>query len=203
MSNAPSREESGMIPLLSPDEAQRRFAEFRVGEAVNNPNLASAMSKLNVVRALLQNPAVTAAQSHLAGALMASKTLNPRLRELVILRTGWRTKSEYEFCQHVGIARQLQMSDEEILGVRDPANCKAFSELDRAVIAMADELNDNSEVSGKTWSILERFFAPAELVELILVAGFWRMMAGFLKTARIPLDPIDPTVAGWPEGRAP
>src|SRR2546428_3500096 len=188
-----------MIPLLSPDEAQKRFAESRVAEAVGNPNLAGAMSKLNVVRALLQNPSVTAAQSHLGGVLMGSKTLNPRLRELVILRTGWRTKSEYEFCQHVAIARQLQMSDDEILGVRDPANCKALSEVDRAVIAMADELNDNAEVSPKTWSILERFFSPAELVELVLVSGFWRMMAGFLKTAQIPLDPIDPTVKGWPE----
>jgi alkylhydroperoxidase family enzyme len=192
-----------MIPLLSQDEAQRRFAEFRVGEAVNNPALAGAMSKLNVVRALLQNPVVTAAQSHLAGALMASKTLNPRLRELVILRTGWRTSSEYEFCQHVGIARQLEMSDEEILGVRDPANCKAFSELDRAVLAMTDELNDRAAVSAKTWSTLEGFFSPAELVELLMVAGFWRMMAGFLNTAQIPLDPIDPTIKGWPEGKAP
>jgi alkylhydroperoxidase family enzyme len=192
-----------MIPLLSQDEAQRRFTQFGVAAAVNNPNLANAMSKLNVVRALLQNPAVTAAQSHLAGTLMASKTLNPRMRELVILRTGWRTKSEYEFCQHVGIARRLRMSDEEILGVRDPTNCKAFSEVDRAVVAMADELNDSAEVSEKTWSVLERFFSPAELVELLLVSGFWRMMAGFLKTARIPLDPIDPTVSGWPEGKAP
>jgi alkylhydroperoxidase family enzyme len=192
-----------MIPLLSQDEAQRRFAEFRIGEALNNPNLAGALSKLNVIRALLHNPAVTAAQSHLGGTLMASKTLNPRLRELVILRTGWRTKSEYEFCQHIGIARQLQMSDEEILGVRDPANCKVFSEVDRAVIAMADELDDNAEVSAKTWSVLERFFSAAELVELVLVSGFWRMMAGFLKTAQIPLDPIDPTVKGWPESKAP
>jgi alkylhydroperoxidase family enzyme len=192
-----------MIPLLSPDEAQRRFTQFRVGEAVNNPNLANAMSKLNVVRALLQNPDVTAAQSRLAGALMGSKTLNPRLRELVILRTGWRTKSEYEFCQHVGVARQLGMSDEEILGVRDPANCKAYNEVDRTVIAMADELNDSAEVSTKTWSVLQQFFSPAELVELLLVSGFWRMMAGFLKTAQIPLDPIDSTITGWPEGKAP
>jgi alkylhydroperoxidase family enzyme len=192
-----------MIPLLPSDEAQRRFAEARIGEVLNNPALAAAMSKLNVLRALLQNPAVTAAQSHLGGVLMGSKTLNPRLRELVILRTGWRTKSEYEFVQHVGIARKIKMSDEEILGVRDPNNCKAFSEVDRAIIAMADELNDNAEVSAKTWSVLERFFSAAELVELLLVSGFWRMMAGFLKTAKIPLDPLDPTVTGWPEGKAP
>jgi 4-carboxymuconolactone decarboxylase len=68
---------------------------------------------------------------------------------------------------------------------------------------MADELHDRAEVTPATWAALERSFSPAELVELILVSGFWRMMAGFLKTARIPLDPLDPTVTGWPEGRAP
>jgi 4-carboxymuconolactone decarboxylase len=192
-----------MIPLLSPEEAQKRFAETGIAEALNNPALATAMSKLNVLRALLQNPTITAAQSRLGGALMGSKTLVPRTRELVILRTGWCTKSEYEFCQHVGIARQLKMSDEEILGVRDPANCKAYSAADRAVIAMADELSDRAEISAETWSVLEKSFSTAELVELILVSGFWRMMAGFLKSARIPLDPIDPSVTGWPEGKAP
>ena len=103
----------------------------------------------------------------------------------------------------LAVARHGKLGYLESLGVRDPASCKAFTEVDRAVIAMADELNDNAEVSVKTWSVLERFFSPAELVELILVSGFWRMMAGFLKTARIPLDPIDPTVSGWPEGKAP
>jgi 4-carboxymuconolactone decarboxylase len=192
-----------MIPLLSSEEAKKRFEELRIAEAVGNPALANAMSRLNVFRALLQNPAVTGAQSRLGGALMGSKTLNPRLRELIILRTGWRTGSEYEFCQHVGISRQLKMSDEEILGVRDPANCKAYDDVDRAVIALADELHDNAEVSAATWSVLEKFFSSAELVELIMVSGFWRMMAGFLKTAKIPLDPIDPTITGWPEGKAP
>ena len=95
------------------------------------------------------------------------------------------------------------MTDEEILGVRDPAKCGAYSEVDRAVIAMADELNDNTEVTPATWAVLERAFSASELVELILVAGFWRMMAGFLKSAKIPFDPIDPKMTGWPEGKAP
>jgi len=28
-------------------------------------------------------------------------------------------------------------------------------------------------------------------------------MAGFLKTSKIPFDPVDPTITGWPEGKAP
>jgi alkylhydroperoxidase family enzyme len=192
-----------MIPLLPSEEALKRFTEFHIADAVHDEQLARSMSKLNVVRALLNNPAITLAQSSLAGALMGSKTLNHRTRELVILRTGWRTRSEYEFCQHVAIARRIGMTDEEILGVRDPSACRAYNDADRAAIALADELHDRAEATPATWAALERAFSPAELVELILVSGFWRMMAGFLKTAKIPLDPIDPTVTGWPEGRAP
>lgn len=192
-----------MIPLLPPEEAQKRFAESRIADAVKDPELARSMSRLNVLRALLNNPDITVAQSGLAGALMGSKTLNHRIRELVILRTGWRTKSEYEFVQHVAIARRLKMTEEEILGVRNPSACKAYSDADRAVIAMADELHEKAEVTPATWAALTRTFSSAELVELIMVAGFWRMMAGFLKTAEIPLDPLDPTVTGWPEGKAP
>jgi 4-carboxymuconolactone decarboxylase len=192
-----------MIPLLPADEALKRFTESRIADAVKDPALAKSMSQLNVFRALLNNPAITLAQSGLAGALMGSKTLDHRIRELVILRTGWRTKSEYEFVQHVAVARGLKMTDEEILGVRDPAACKVYNDTDRAVIAMADDLHDNSVVSPATWAALEKSFSSAELVELILVAGFWHMMAGFLKTAEIPLDPIDKSLTGWPEGRAP
>jgi len=192
-----------MIPLLPKEEALKRFNETRIADAVKDPALAKSMSQLNVFRALLNNPAITLAQSGLAGALMGSKVLDHRIRELVILRTGWRTKSEYEFVQHVAVSRRLGMSDEEILGVRNPAECKTYSEVDRAVIALADELHDHSQVSSKTWAALEKSFSAAELVELILVAGFWHMMAGFLKTAEIPLDPIDPTMTGWPEGKAP
>lgn len=192
-----------MIPLLPKEEALKRFNETRIADAVKDPALAKSMSQLNVFRALLNNPAITLAQSGLAGALMGSKVLDHRIRELVILRTGWRTKSEYEFVQHVAVSRRLGMSDEEILGVRNPAECKTYSEVDRAVIALADELHDHSQVSSKTWAALEKSFSAAELVEIILVAGFWHMMAGFLKTAEIPLDPIDPTLTGWPEGKAP
>jgi alkylhydroperoxidase family enzyme len=189
-----------MIPLLSAEEALKRFNQWRIADVLKNPALAKQMSELNIFRALLNNPAITLAQSGLAGALVGSKTLDHRTRELVILRTGWRAKSEYEFVQHVVMSRQLKMTDEEILGVRDPAGCKAYNDADRAVIAMADELHDHSKVSPKTWAILEKSFSVAELVELILVAGFWHMVAGFINTAEIPLEP---TATGWPEGKAP
>jgi alkylhydroperoxidase family enzyme len=180
-----------MIPLLTVDEAIRRGKEVGLDER---------FSSLNAFRVMLHNPRAAGAVAELLRTLMFRNKLNPRMRELVILRNGWRTGSEYEFCQHVHVSRDLKISDEEILGVRDPENCRAYDELDRAVIRMADELLDKSEVAPQTWSTLEKAFSHEELVELLLVAGFWRMIAGYLKSAKVPLDADVPS---WPEGRAP
>jgi hypothetical protein len=92
------------------------------------------------------------------------------------------------------------MSDEEILGVRDPANCAVYGETDRAVLRLADELLDDSQASADTWTVLQQAFSIEELVELLLIAGFWRMIAGYLKTAEVTLDAEVPS---WPEGRKP
>ena|SRR5437667_2798166 len=180
-----------MIPLLSTDEAIRRGKEVGLDES---------FSSLNAFRVMLQNPRAAGAVAELLRTLMFRNKLNPRTRELVILRNGWRTSSEYEFCQHVRVARDLKMSEEEILGVRDPDHCRGYSEIDRAVIRMADELLENSEVSPETWSTLRKAFPDEELVELLMVAGFWRMIAGYLKSAKVPLDSDVPS---WPEGKAP
>jgi alkylhydroperoxidase family enzyme len=180
-----------MISLLSIEEALRRGREA---------GLDDRFSSLNAFRVMLHNSRAAGAVAELLRTLMFRNTVNARARELVILRTGWRTRSEYEFCQHVRVARELKMSDEEILGVRDPANCAAYGETDRAVIRMADELLDNSQVSAETWSVLQKAFSSEELVELLLIAGFWRMIAGYLKSAEVPLDAGLPS---WPEGRKP
>lgn len=180
-----------MIPLLPVEEAKKRGREA---------GLPEDLAAVNAFRAMLQDPGAAGAAGKLLVALLFEGKLDKRARELVILRTGWRTGSEYEFCQHVAVSRRQKISDEDILGVRDPAACKSYNEVDRAVIAMTDELLDHSEVSPKTWAVLERAFSTAELVELLLVAGNWRMVAGFLKGAKVPLDPGVPS---WPEGRAP
>jgi alkylhydroperoxidase family enzyme len=180
-----------MIPLLPVEEAVRRGKEAGVDER---------FSSLNAFRVMLHNSRAAGAVVELLRTLMFRNTVNARSRELVILRNGWRTRSEYEFCQHVRVSRDLKMTEEEILGIRDPDNCPAYSEIDRAVIRMADELLDKSEVSSGTWTTLQKAFSNEELVELLLVAGFWRMIAGYLKTAKVPLDE---GVASWPEGKAP
>ncbi len=180
-----------MIPLLAVEEAKRRGAEAGI-----RPDLAG----VNAFRCLLNNPKLGGAVGELLTTLLFEGSLDTRVRELVILRTGWRTGSEYEFCQHVAIARRLKMSDEDILGVRAPESCRSYNDIDRAVIRLTDELLEGTEISPSTWNTLARAFEAPQLLELLAVTANWRFFAVFLKAAEVPLDS---GVASWPEGKAP
>jgi 4-carboxymuconolactone decarboxylase len=177
--------------LLSIDESARLGEKFGIDR-----DLATS----NVFRGLLNSPSATAGFYGLVNALLFHNKVTARVRELIILRIGWRTGSEYVFCNHVRFSHELGIPGEEILGVRDPQRCHAYSETDRAVLHLADELHEYAEVRRSTWMALKKAFTSEELVELLLITGFWRMASGFVKSAKIPLDVGVPS---WPEGRKP
>ena len=86
-----------MIPLLPVDEAIKRGKEFGLDER---------FAGLNAFRVMLNNPRAAGAVVNLLRTLMFNNTVSARARELVILRTGWRCGCEYEFCQHVQVAKR-------------------------------------------------------------------------------------------------
>jgi alkylhydroperoxidase family enzyme len=180
-----------MLPLLSIEESAQLGEKFGIDRY-----LATA----NVFRGLFHSPSAAVGVHGVINALMFHNKVAARARELIILRIGWRTGSEYVFCNHVRISRDLGIPDPEILGVRDPRRCPAYSKTDQALLHLADELHEHADVTPSTWAELEKAFAHAELVELLLIGGFWRMVAGFVKSVRIPLDAGVPS---WPEGREP
>ena len=69
-----------------------------------------------------------------------------------------------------------------------------------ALIALADELCADDCVSDITWTALRARWDDAELVELVALAGFYRMVSGFLNTLGVQLADGIP---GWPDGPAP
>jgi 4-carboxymuconolactone decarboxylase len=53
-------------------------------------------------------------------------------------------------------------------------------------------------VSDPTWTALSQHFDDEQMVELLVLAGYYRMISGFLNSAGVQLDE---GVPGWPEGR--
>ena len=62
-------------------------------------------------------------------------------------------------------------------------------------MALADDLCQEDCVSDATWAELAKTWTDAQLVELVVCAGFYRMVSGFLNSAGVQLDE---GVPGWP-----
>jgi alkylhydroperoxidase family enzyme len=133
------------------------------------------------------------------GGFLLNKGLVPaREREIVILRIGARCRSVYEFGQHTVIGERVGLTAEEVRALAaDEATCRAYpwSDDDRALVALADDLCDGDSASDATFAALRRRWSDAELVELVVVAGFYRLVSGFLNTMGVQLDA---GVPGWP-----
>src|SRR5207342_2343283 len=51
--------------------------------------------------------------------LMHHPALEPRVRELIILRVAWNTRSPYEWLQHVRIATSVEITAAEIAAIAE------------------------------------------------------------------------------------
>ncbi len=182
------------VPMLPIDEATKRADTLGL-----NPQFAS----LSVFRILLHNqPVAKEIAKTLTTLLFDGNVLDVRLRELVIMRIGWKTGAVYEWTQHWRVARGLQISEEDLLAVRDWQNATTLTPADRAVLRATDDTLDHGHIQSDTWDECTKHLeTEAERVELVIAIGNWIMFSQLLKSLNVPLeDDIEP----WPpDGQPP
>lgn len=141
---------------------------------------------LNIFGMLAHHPKLLKRFNLLGGFLLNKGLVPAREREIVILRIGWRAQAQYEFGQHTIIGEREGLTDAEIAGLAGAEH--DWSASDAALIAMADDLADDDCVSDETWAALSQDWDAAEIIELIVTAGFYRLVSGFLNSTGVPLD---------------
>ncbi len=174
------------VPLLSDEDAKA---------AAEEAGIPSFMAGLSVFQVLLHNKPVAGALNNLLSTLLWKGSLDPRLRELVIMRLGWETGSDYEWTQHWRVATQLGIPEEDILAVRDWKNSDRFSAADKAVLAATDDTLTTGTISPETWAACEAELGTADLVELVVAIGNWRLFSSLLRSLEVPLEE---GVESWP-----
>jgi len=127
-------------------------------------------------------------------ALINGSTLAPNIRELAILRVGYISKSRYETFQHEALARHVGMSEAEIAAIEagDP-NAPALSAAQSAVLEFVDDLVTNVRASDRTLDAVRLHLDDAQVLDLIMVSGYYMMICRVLETTGVELDsdPID------------
>ncbi len=182
------------VPMLDLQDAR---------DAARSHGLPEAFAELSVFRILLRHPAVARRLGELLQTLLfTGNTLDPRLRELIILRIGWRTGATYEWTQHWRVARGLDMPEADLLAVRHWREAAGLSDADRAVLQATDETLEAGAISSATWEACCRHLgSDAERIELVIALGNWTMFSQLLRSLQVPLEE---GVAPWPpDGQAP
>jgi 4-carboxymuconolactone decarboxylase len=164
------------------------------------PELAAVPGRegppLNIFRTLARNEPLFKAFTRLGGHLLRRGGVPAREREIVILRVGWRCGSEYEFGQHTVIGRAAGLTDDEVRRIA-AEGISGWSDDDAALLAMSDELCSEDVVSDETWKKLSARWSDEDLLELLVLAGYYRLVSGMLNSAGVALEPTTP---GWPDG---
>ena len=176
------------IPLLSAEEAAVRADEA---------GIPAQLAELNVFRALLHLPTAAKAVNDLLLSMLFGGALDDRLRELVIMRIGWATGSDYEWTQHWAVAQDLfGCSSDDLLSVRDWQDAEGLGETERAVLAATDETLASGAASEATMAHCRELLGSDEaVVELVLAIGAWRTISQLARSLDIPLED---GVASWP-----
>jgi 4-carboxymuconolactone decarboxylase len=148
----------------------------------------SPVPPIALFRTLVRHPQLADAMQHLGSFMLGPDLkLGLRLRELVIDRVCARLDCEYEWGVHAtAFGARAGLSESQLAATaRGGAPEPAWSEEDALVLATVDELHDTSQVSDALWARLAARFSVEQLLELLVLAGWYHAIAYAINGMRV------------------
>jgi hypothetical protein len=88
------------------------------------------------------------------------------------------------------VADRAELTPEQVrASFRGDANDAAWSDPERVLIRLVDELHDTSEISDELWNALVTTFNIEEIFELIALVGFYHMVSFFANGLKLTPEP--------------
>ena len=173
-----------------------RLAEPRL-DVVDPANLTEAQrdmlgsrANLNIYRTLAHHVDLYNRWSPLGQFILNGSSISPRHREIAMLRMGWLCQSPYEWAQHARIAKaSAGMTDAEVHRIAEGPRAAGWSDIDRAVVRMADELRYDAMISDETWTALRKTYSDQQVMELLFTSAQYQLVSMALNTLGIQLEP--------------
>ena len=144
----------------------------------------------NVYKTLAHDIDLYNAQSALGQFLLKGSSLPPPEREIVILRMGWLCRSGYEWAQHSRIAKgEPGLTDAQVHAIAEGSTAKGWSDFERALITMVDEVRYEAMISDVTWKTLRTRYSEQQIIESMYTASHYQMVSMALNSLGVQLDP--------------
>jgi 4-carboxymuconolactone decarboxylase len=140
-------------------------------------------------RTMLRHPGLFRCQMRVGIQLLGKGILDPRHRELAILRIACLCRAPFEWGEHVRIGKICGLTPEDIQRVIEGSSAAGWDEIERAIMRGVEELFRDQMVADDTWSILAQHWTEPQLIEFVVVAGQYVATAYLQNSLRIRLAP--------------
>lgn len=172
-------------PRLTPLPEDQWTGEMR---EMFEPTIKTFGRVFNIFTTLGRHPKLLKRWMVFANHCLLKSSLTPRDRELVILRAGWLSHSEYEWAQHNRIGLEAGLSAEEIERVKTGGAADGWSAAEKTLLLAVDELLETKTLDDAGWAALGEHFNDQQVLDIIFTAGNYATLAMALNACRVEVD---------------
>lgn len=145
---------------------------------------------LSLFRFFAHHRALSAVMQPFARLLLGrGAALAPRDRELVILRATARAGCAYEWGVHVSFFAARVGIDDETVRATATGSLDALTARDQLLLRAVDALHERATLDDALRSELAGVLDAAEIVELLVLAGWYRTIASVANAAELSPEP--------------
>jgi 4-carboxymuconolactone decarboxylase len=149
-----------------------------------------------IYQALGNAPDILDAWIGLGWQLRAGAGADRGLYELAILRVAQLTSSEYVWRSHWREAIRAGVGEPKLRGLAAWPGSELFSDLERAVLALTDELTESASADDATWAPIAEALDDRRAVELVMTVAWYCCVARVAAGLAVPLDAQRASVPG-------
>ena len=168
-----------LLPVLQPGE----------GDDARNAFLA-AVPPLNLFKTLANAPMLAELTARLGGAILFASELDPKLRELAILRTAHLAGNAYEVGHHERIGREVGLSDAQIAAARTGERA-GLGDLEGLTLDWVEDVLAHKRVTQVNARRGVELLGAKQAIELNLTIGYYLMVAIYLSSFDVPFEGAD------------
>jgi 4-carboxymuconolactone decarboxylase len=185
----------GRLPLLRREDLSTDQASLydlimkQFVPALNAGNLQSNTSDGRLIgpfNPLLYSPEMSSAFLAFQLAEAKSTSLEPRVRQVVILAVGAVWKTPYEIYAHAAVARKVGFSEEEISELSAGGSPKSLSGAERVAQQYATQLTTSHLIDDDLFAVAKKTFGPKGLVDMAQLIGAYPLVCAILNSFAIP-----------------
>lgn len=141
----------------------------------------------NVFNTFNHNPPGDGVRGQINRLVNGGMSLEPPHRELLLIRIGVLTRSEYEYAAHTRVGLRVGLTEADIQDILAGPEA-AEDPIKAALLRATDELYADDVMSDATWNELSTTLSTGQMLDVLFAVGGYRSNSILISSAGVQLD---------------